>query len=407
MVPGKANVFDANYIGTDGFLCSQNQRQKARRPKGQNVPPLTRPPQYGPFPSIPSGSTVGESSSHAGPSSEGAQPRQPGAELAAHHGGAPHSAPSSAGSDAYGFRDTLDPEGIPRPSGFPPQLSGPGIPGSPPSATSLSPRSIRSAPYTRLPPPPPVAASSALRSEFLPMHRHSHSFPAPYPPPSLRPYTADDSARSLRTLTRPNSPPVRNPVDFDVRLPPLRLSRPRSRTFGGSEPSTGTETAVGPPARSHAEDRPSQDLVLPPLAGPSRHPRMLAQTDSPFAYEPPLRIPPPFTLQPRPQWDDASFSPFSRPASQAGSPPGLRRLPYEPLVLPPPPPSALPEPLGHLALAAPRPYTPALHERAPDVRTTLVPVPRGPAPAGPPPPLPRPRRNNDDDEESHDHGSAR
>lgn len=362
-----------------GSICPQNQRQKARRPKGQNVPPLTRPPQFGPFPSIPSGSTIGEHGARAGTSSEGTQARHPAGELAGHHG-APHSAPSSAGSDTYGFRDTLDAEGLPRPPGFPPQLSGPGIPGSPPAA-SLSPRSIRSAPYTRHQ-PPPVAGSSALRPEFLPMHRHSLSYPAPYPSASTRPYTADDTARSLRTLTRPTSPPVRDPVDFDVRLPPLRLNRPRSRTFAGPEFSVE-------PARPYT-DAP-RDVALPPLAGSSRaRAPPPPPSDSPFAYEPPLRLPPPFTLQPRPQWDDASFSPFSRPPSQSGSPPALRRLPYEPLVLPPPAPLPdAPLPPAH-PYTRPPPLAPAAHPHAP------------PPPVHPPP---RPRRGGDD--EPHDHGAAR
>lgn len=172
------------------------------------MPPLTRPPQYGPFPSIPSGSTIGEHAPPAGPSGEGGWGRHAGGGLQGRHG-APHSAPSTAGPDAFG---TTDSERIARAQGFLPQLSGPGIPGSPPPAPR-SPRSNRSAPYARHH-PPPVAGASAFRPEGLPMHRPGHGFPAPYPPPSTRPYTADDSPRSLRTLARPGSPPVRHPVDI-------------------------------------------------------------------------------------------------------------------------------------------------------------------------------------------------
>lgn len=162
----------------------------------------------------------------------------------------------------------------------------------------------------------------------------------------------------------------------------------------------------GPPpaVQGAAEMRePEPDLVLPPLAELPRAP----SRDSPFAYETPLRLPPPFTLQPRPQWDDASFSPFNRPTSQSSSPttPSARRMPYEALMLPPPPGPALPEPQpANLTLPPPHSYTISPHERAADVRPSLVPTHRTPAPPGSPhSPLP----SRDDDEESHDHGVAR
>ena len=361
------------------------------------MPPLTRPPQYGPFPSIPSGSTIGEHAAAAGPSGEGALARHAGGELQGRHG-APHSAPSAAGPDAFGFRDTMDSEGLSRAQSFLPQLSGPGIPGSPPSVPR-SPRSIRSAPYARHH-PPPVAGSSAFRPEGLPMHRPGHSFPAPYPLPSTRPYTADDSSRSLRTLARPSSPPVRHPVDFDLRLPPLRLPRGRSRTHGSHDFDDDNESPV---SRQFAAMRePAPALALPPIAGPSTARPHTA--DSPFAFDPSVRIPPPFTLQPRPQWDDASFSPFSRPRSQPHSPTSpFPPMPYEPLVVPPPP-SQQPHHPRDPSLPPPPSYAIPPHERAADDRPSLVPRPPQAGPAHPP----RLHRDDDsdDDEASHDPGVA-
>lgn len=223
------------------------------------------------------------------------------------------------------------------------------------------------------------------------MHRPGHGFPAPYPPPSTRPYTADDSPRSLRTLARPGSPPVRHPVDFDVRLPPLRL--PRGRAPGSRDFDADADSALGRQLAAMREPAPA----LPPLAGPSAARPHTA--DAPFAFAPAAaRIPPPFTLQPRPQWDDASFSPFSRPRSQPHSPTTpFPAMMYEPLVVPPPPPPRRPR---GPSLPPPPAYAVPPHERAPDDRPS--PVPR------PPPAAPRLRRDDgSDDEASHDPGVAR
>ncbi|EKM50997.1 uncharacterized protein PHACADRAFT_262931, partial [Phanerochaete carnosa HHB-10118-sp] len=222
--------------------------------------------------------------------------------------------------------------------------------------------------------------------------RGSGTSPPPLPPPrSLSPRTPplprSLSPRSLRTLARPGSPPVRDPVAFAdsatllqqqqrqlLRLPPLRLARPRSRTFGGAD------------AADPREPRPA--LALPPLAGPG----------SPLAAAPGQRLPPPFTLQPRPQWDEPTFSPFARRAAAAPAP-----YEYEPLVLPPFPP---PPPLPLLPLRPPPPPPPPslLHGRAPFASV----------PPFPPPPPPPPHRHRSgggggddgDEEESHDHGGA-
>ncbi|KAI0700228.1 hypothetical protein C8T65DRAFT_709704 [Cerioporus squamosus] len=82
----------------------QNQRQKARRPRGQastTSAPLTRPPQFGPFTNAPPGTSSDLSpttvTGHPGTSAEGFYSRGPGGVGEMAYGGA--SAPSSASSE--------------------------------------------------------------------------------------------------------------------------------------------------------------------------------------------------------------------------------------------------------------------------------------------------------------------
>ncbi|KAI0690368.1 hypothetical protein BC835DRAFT_1365034 [Cytidiella melzeri] len=319
----------------------QNQRQKARRPRGQNVPPLTRPPQYGPFPSAASSTSHGEISMAPDASAAGSS-------QLAHLRGGSFSSPRSAGLDPA-WRELHSSEGYHRTPGITSQLSGPGIPG--PHTGPSSPESLLSAAH---------APHEAIRP------RTSHtSANAPRRQTTTRPWTSE---RREQPYTVPQLPSSvhRHSTDFALRLPPLRLSRPRSRTFAEHSASHMT------PISAYAEAS-SPQAHLPPI-----------QSDSPFIYEAPSRLPPPFTLQPQPQWDDPSFSPYSRPAPHTS----IRHptAPYEAVVLPPP----------------------SAHEAsltlAPARFPTVIPTPSAPSPhslPGPSSPL-RLRHPDDDKPSVHD-----
>lgn len=232
------------------------------------MPPLTRPPQYGPFPSAASGSSHGE----LGMGMEQAL-TDSGSQAAHMLAGGLFTSPHGPATDPA-WRELHSPEGYRRTAGFTAQLSGPGIPGS--ATSPSSPESFRGPEASR-----PRTSYTAMGNP----RRHTIT----------RPWTSE---RPEHLHVVPNVPPPihRHSTDFAVRLPPLQLSRPRSRTFGEHGTSRGIRS---PLARAGSPPVPTR---LPPL-----HP------DSPFAYEPPFRLPPPFTLQPRPQWDDPSFNPYSRP----------------------------------------------------------------------------------------------
>ncbi|KAI0338789.1 hypothetical protein BDW22DRAFT_1348228 [Trametopsis cervina] len=257
----------------DGFYpLDLNQRQKARRPRGQNVPPLTRPPQYGPFPSTTSGSSHGELS--MAPDSSFAGSTQTSRLRAASF-----TSPTELDPAWHELRSS---EAYQGPAGFSAQLSGPGIPGG--STGPSSPDTTRA----------PTADPVRPRTGYPVTSGHRS-------PTVARPWTTEQN-EPLYTIPRPTrSSSHRRSADFAVRLPPLRLTRPRSRTFAESGASRGA------PSSAHILS-PRSPTRLPPL-----------QPDSPFAFEAPLRIPPPFTLQPQPQWDDPSFSPFSRPPPHTGA----------------------------------------------------------------------------------------
>ena len=111
---------------------TQNQRQKARRPRGQTGPPLTRPPQFGPFSNVPSGSRrtnplESEESSMRPLTSEGGRARRLDPDSPPYN--PPLSASSSAGSE-YLAHDSDVLGGYGRAPGSSSQLSGPGVPGS-------------------------------------------------------------------------------------------------------------------------------------------------------------------------------------------------------------------------------------------------------------------------------------
>ncbi|PCH34906.1 homeobox-domain-containing protein [Wolfiporia cocos MD-104 SS10] len=283
----------------------QNQRQKARRPRGQSGAPLTRPPQFGPFPNAP----PGPPGALAGPSSQTTSPTELFASTFPGEGG-----PTTSGRVYYDQTS----QSYVRPMGIS-HLSGPGIPGP-----GSEPRSQYSSPVEAQGTQPSQPRLSPLTSYHPPHSSYSYR--------SSRPATADQALDMYYTASR--SPRPARPLSDDLTgrqrdppiiLPPLVLDPPRSRALPGS-------SHYGSPSPTSVQHSPT---VIDPRRRwqPSEHP------ESQFAHRPPLNIPPPFTLQPRPQWDDPAFSPFSRPAlSRLGSVHSTAHA--EPYGLPPAIPSA-------------------------------------------------------------------
>ncbi|CCL98024.1 uncharacterized protein FIBRA_00017 [Fibroporia radiculosa] len=264
----------------------QNQRQKARRPRGQATAPLTRPPQFGAFSNAP-----------PGPSSEVSIPlgSAQGSSASAHaHGGPPPSL-SELASQHEAHATQSYPGSV---SGS--QLSGPGIPG-PSSAIRAHPTLPREARDS-------TASQERLASSmsFLPMG-----------PTSLRPsrpLAADEAAAEGYRAQAGHPPRSRllsddlgaQQPDFPITLAPILMEdnlRP---------PNIGPHHAASP--RFAAS--PTPDLSM---GDPHRLPQASYLSEPTFVQRPLLNIPPPFTLQPRPQWDDLAFSPFSRPRTSPQS----------------------------------------------------------------------------------------
>ncbi|KAF9232391.1 hypothetical protein BU15DRAFT_67508 [Melanogaster broomeanus] len=197
----------------------QNQRQKARRPQGDSAP-LTRPPQFGPFPSMGSAgpSTSSYLSSAGGSASETSQP-----------------GPSGSSATVPESKQSLDSN---------PGLSGPGIPGWLPSR--------------------PRRPASAEEWE---------------------PLTSPDS-----TLAGSQQPRV-------------------SRT---SEGIPGRDSRSSPAPVEEIDESPRFSRVLPPISLGT--PEQRNSTDSTEqGSSSSLNIPPPFALQPQPQWDPHTFAPYTPP----------------------------------------------------------------------------------------------
>ncbi|KAF8962906.1 hypothetical protein BDZ97DRAFT_1905083 [Flammula alnicola] len=242
----------------------QNQRQKARRPRSQSDTPSTRLPQYGPFPSGP------ESVLHNIRGYEHGIDRFPYA--------------TQSASEAQG--GSLE---------RPPRLLGPGMPGAP--AYPPQPEAYR---HLR----PPISAP-------LPDSRHQmgHTFqrvhsPPPYSSPRMYPHPGTRPATS-----QPSSWHERDPSRT---LPPPVSTRPSSSTYGSRRIySSGAHPFV-----------PSRPTFIPPRSI-SPEPRFAHQPPEPTP-RPLLHLPPPFTLQPSPQWDESAYTAFPRPSSSAWSRPGSR-----------------------------------------------------------------------------------
>lgn len=296
----------------------QNQRQKARRPRNTastTSAPLTRPPQFGPFTNAPPGS-AGEVSPTTVTGLPGAGAaegpffsRGPGGVGELAYGGA--SAPSSATSERFAHsshRDAYLAEEYAR-SGMPPtQLAGPGIPGS----------SRRSAfedqPWrTR---PPPFSSSRA----------------------SMSAAAASEAPELYRLTPRPGRPAGEQGPELTLTLPPVMTNLPRPRAGPMSSPiSPLSAGAAYPSLASLSALEAGTSAQRPPAFDEAR--RTLPPPNVDFSTpRPVLNIPPPFTMQPQPQWDDPAFSPFSRrrtpPALPHGVAPPFGSSPTAPQPLP-------------------------------------------------------------------------
>ncbi|TFK51183.1 homeobox-domain-containing protein [Heliocybe sulcata] len=265
----------------------QNQRQKAKRPKSQGAQPISMPPQYGPFPNAPGTAPAPVGSFVTfGPSAPSPEALSP-SETA-------YSSVSSAGSERafYAAEQSL--------MGTGGHLSGPGIPGAT-FTPSLSPTRGHEASARRRGP----SRLSQTFDHAPPFHPPTADLPGGVTPR----YPAADITRA----------PVREhpyTIDPTLTLPPLAFDRPHTHGSLG-----GAGVLPGSP---HSERLPS--------SAPSTvtsfvfdRPTLVAH-DSPFAHHLPEPrpslsvIPPPFALQPRPQWDPDTFSPLSRPGTSSMAP---------------------------------------------------------------------------------------
>ncbi|KAH7925992.1 homeobox-domain-containing protein [Leucogyrophana mollusca] len=240
----------------------QNQRQKARRPQGETTAPLTRPPQFGPFPSAPTSVPPTTSSFLAAHPDDPTLTDQ-----------SPDAGPS--GSRASGALD-LDPG-----------LSGPGMPG------------WRSGSHHR-----PGSAED---------WESSTREPADHEPASVMPqYRTSYGAEETRGLREAALPSMRSLVPrphhlqdddqppepgFSRILPPLNFSASDSRS---------TDPYVSPTSYLPSHSRNPNANSMLPFSSTSHRTFDLAGSGR-------AAIPPPFALQPPPQWDPQSFTPYTRP----------------------------------------------------------------------------------------------
>lgn len=189
-----------------------------------------------------------------------------------------------------------------------PPLLGPGMPGAPPYPPHQGFRRLPPPPLTLLPQgqytrqPLHTIARPLLRAPSPPPYRS----PRMYPHPGARPVTAQSGS-----WRGPAPDPSRT-------LPPLGVPRP---------PSAPYSSFRGPfPPMQHATAHAHAQALL--------HARRSLSPDAVFAHAPPepspgsttrMHLPPPFTLEPAPQWDEAAYSAVPRPSSSAWSRPSSRR----------------------------------------------------------------------------------
>ncbi|KAG2037151.1 hypothetical protein BDR03DRAFT_958085 [Suillus americanus] len=228
----------------------QNQRQKARRPQSDSAP-LSRPAQFGPFPSAPQSA----SSSHTAPD-------------------IPMSESFPDISEASASRNPVPRSGPP----LDPGLSGPGIPGR------------RTSPYPASSEEYPRIAQSSDSTSSIP--NHSSRGLEEFPSLTLRePIPRMLAPRSLLMHEGAQSPPSSRV------LPPIHFSPLESRI--------STDPYVSPTSFPLPPSQPSSSTSIMHHHEPTRHTEHRISTM--------LGIPPPFALQPQPQWDPNSFAPFTRP----------------------------------------------------------------------------------------------
>lgn len=228
----------------------QNQRQKARRPQSDSAP-LSRPAHFGPFPNAPQSA----SSSHTAPDVPMSESFSDISEAGASRNPVPRSGPS------------LDPG-----------LSGPGIPGR-----RTSPYPASSEEYPHIAPSPDSVSSMPNRCD-----RGLGEFPSL----TLRePIPRMLASRSFLMHEGAQSPPSSR------MLPPIHFSALESRISTDPYVSSTSSSSL-PPSQSSS-------------TGIMHHHEPTRYTDHRIPSV--LGIPPPFALQPQPQWDPNSFTPFTRP----------------------------------------------------------------------------------------------
>ncbi|EED82462.1 predicted protein [Postia placenta Mad-698-R] len=256
----------------------QNQRQKARRPRGQATTPLTRPPQFGPFQNAHLGSSSSDMAAFSGTSAQGHT--SSGSHLV-------HLNPIVGYGHEGTYQESQMSRALPR-SVTSPYLSGPGIPGSASSSSARTdytlPRDARGAAVVRETPRPSTSYPTVNRASTYIRPR-----PATAEVSSSASFTAGEHTLRQPRLSVDSGD---TQLDHPVTLPPLVIGPEPNRRQASTSPFSSMSEVW---RRWHPS----------PAGGMS--PR-------------PLAIPPPFTLQPHPQWDDPAFSPFSRPSYQIGHP---------------------------------------------------------------------------------------
>ncbi|KAF5376454.1 hypothetical protein D9615_008608 [Tricholomella constricta] len=247
----------------------QNQRQKARRPRSQSET-RKRFPQYGPFPGGPENTALG--------SFPLALDQRPSHRM----GPAPHSASQSDGSGypiSSGYHSSESYSGSLE---SPPQLLGPGMPGS-----ELQPDlPYRGRPVISSRPSTALDSCAASSSGYTDPRRRFMRSPSP---PRLFP---------LPSSSRPTTTSRLHDRDFSRTLPPLIFN---------PTPGRSSFSAPGPHGMHPSASR---SAFSPPY-----YIKRSTSPEATFAHHPPeaasalsLALPPPYTLQPRPQWDNSTFT---------------------------------------------------------------------------------------------------